>query len=567
MGLVALIPVGLSLVLLIFPVVAFAQDAGALRQQIEGNRAVELPKRVLPAEVPAATVQTPSKAEAEVIQVKRFRFSGNSLLGSQDFEQLVLQHAGKAWSVGQLRDVLAPQIAELYRLRGWVVSVALQEPAGLVGGEVVFNIIEARTGQLVFEGGAPQRVDKDHILEVFHRQLISQEHLNNKDVDRAVLLSNALPGVTVMARQRAGQVQGETDVVVTAQDKPAFAGDVALDNMGARANGAERLMGNLEWRSPTGAADALALSMVRTQGSDYSRLGYTLPIAYDGMRLGANVTHLRYEVIAPELRALGVQGSSNSAGLEFNYPMVRAYDRNLYLSGNFDRKSYDNRTLAAGTTSQYEIQTFAPSLMGNAFDDFAGGGTSMASLTLTRGRVKLDGSPNQATDLVTANTQGMFTKLRYSLSRQQNIASAMSVSASYTAQISNKNLDSSEKIYLGGSSGVRAYPTGEAGGSEGQLVNLEVKFQLGGGYEAAAFYDKGHVNQYRNTQFTGAPANNSLFLQGYGLSLNWRGTDGLNIKGTWARRNGVNPNPTATGQDQDGSLNIHRLWLTAAYAF
>jgi hemolysin activation/secretion protein len=538
-----------------------------LRQQIEGNRAVELPKRVLPAEVPAATVQTPSKAEAEVIQVKRFRFSGNSLLGSQDFEQLVLQHAGKAWSVGQLRDVLAPQIAELYRLRGWVVSVVLQEPAGLAGGEVVFNIIQARTGQLVFEGGVPQRVDKDHILEVFHRQLISKEHLNNKDVDRAVLLSNALPGVTVMARQRAGQVQGETDVVVTAQDKPAFAGDVALDNMGARANGAERLMGNLEWRSPTGAADALALSMVHTQGSDYSRLGYTLPIAYDGLRLGANVTHLRYEVIAPELRALGVQGSSKSAGLEFNYPMVRAYDRNLYLSGNFDRKSYDNRTLAAGTTSQYEIQTFAPSLMGNAFDDFAGGGTSMASLTLTRGRVKLDGSPNQVTDLATANTQGMFTKLRYSLSRQQNITSAMSVSASYTAQISNKNLDSSEKIYLGGSSGVRAYPTGEAGGSEGQLVNLEVKFQLGGGYEAAAFYDKGHVNQYRNTQFTGAPANNSLFLQGYGLSLNWRGTDGLNIKGTWARRNGVNPNPTATGQDQDGSLNIHRLWLTAAYAF
>ncbi len=113
MGFVALIPVGLSLVLLIFPVFACAQDAGALRQQIEGNRAVELPKRVLPAEVPAATVQTPSKAEAEVIQVKRFRFSGNSLLGSQDFEQLVLQHAGKAWSVGQLRDVLAPQIAAL----------------------------------------------------------------------------------------------------------------------------------------------------------------------------------------------------------------------------------------------------------------------------------------------------------------------------------------------------------------------------------------------------------------------------------------------------------------------
>lgn len=553
--------------LLSFSGFVLAQDAGAFRQQIEGSRAFELPKRMLPFGEPAATVSPLSATEEVKIQIKRIRFSGNTLLDEQDFKQLVSRYARQAWSLRELREELPLQIAELYRSRGWVVSVTLQEPIDSAEGEVIFKIIEARIGRIVFEGETPQQVHKSLILELFQHQLLGQEHLNNMDVNRAVLLSNALPGVFVAARQKAGQTVGETDVLVSAKDASRFGGGVTFDNTGARSIGADRMLGNVEWRSPMGLADALALSMMHTQGSEYLRLSYNFPIAHNGLRVGVNSSRFDYKVVSPELKVLGGEGNSSSSGFEFNYPLIRAYDRNLFLVGNLDHKSYGNRTLIAGTTSQYEVHTFAPSLTGNSFDNFAGGGSNAFSLTLTRGQVNLDGSPNQASDLATAHTQGMFTKLILSLSRQQNITKVISASVSYSEQISDKNLDSSERFYLGGISGVRAYPLNEANGSEGQLFNLEFKLQLVDGYEVAAFFDKGHVELYRNNEFTGAPANNSQLIQGHGLSLSWRSSDGLNVKATWARRNGVNPNPTATGQDQDGSLKVNRLWLSAGYVF
>ncbi len=60
---------------------------------------------------------------------------------------------------------------------------------------------------------------------------------------------------------------------------------------------------------------------------------------------------------------------------------------------------------------------------------------------------------------------------------------------------------------------------------------------------------------------------NTYSLQGAGLALAWQSSAGLNVKATLARRIGNNPNPTATGNDQDGSLTQNRFWLTASWTF
>ena len=60
---------------------------------------------------------------------------------------------------------------------------------------------------------------------------------------------------------------------------------------------------------------------------------------------------------------------------------------------------------------------------------------------------------------------------------------------------------------------------------------------------------------------------NDYSLKGAGLALAWQGNSGLNLRATWARRIGDNPNPTATGNDQDGSLVSNRFWLTASLPF
>jgi hemolysin activation/secretion protein len=150
---------------------------------------------------------------------------------------------------------------------------------------------------------------------------------------------------------------------------------------------------------------------------------------------------------------------------------------------------------------------------------------------------------------------------------QQTVSERLSLYAALSGQLSNKNLDSSEKFYLGGADGVRAYPENEGGGTEGLLANLEGRVKLPANFNAAAFVDWGSVHINKDNDFPGATTLNTDDLKGAGVSLGWVAPFGLSAKATWARRIGTNPDPTSTGDDQDGSHIENRVWLQVSMPF
>jgi hemolysin activation/secretion protein len=190
---------------------------------------------------------------------------------------------------------------------------------------------------------------------------------------------------------------------------------------------------------------------------------------------------------------------------------------------------------------------------------------------MTGGELNLDGSPTQATDASTTQSAGGYKKLRYALSRQQQLSTGVSLYAAFSGQWANKNLDSSEKFYLGGSSGVRAYPSSEAGGTLGHMLNIELRWQLPEGWNVAGFYDHGRIRVNKYNDYSGASSLNAIALKGAGMALGWRSSAGLSVQASLARRVGSNPNPITTevnrGADQDGTLKLNRVWLTASQAF
>jgi hemolysin activation/secretion protein len=143
----------------------------------------------------------------------------------------------------------------------------------------------------------------------------------------------------------------------------------------------------------------------------------------------------------------------------------------------------------------------------------------------------------------------------------------VSLVAILTGQLARNNLDSSEKFYLGGSGGVRAYPSSEGGGSDGTMVNVDVRWRVRESWIVSGFYDWGVVTVNRDNAFPGGSARNRFNLQGAGLGLTWLGRDGKSVQAIWARRIGDNPNATFEGKDQDGSLVRNRFWLTASLSF
>jgi hemolysin activation/secretion protein len=380
--------------------------------------------------------------------------------------------------------------------------------------------------------------------------------LNSDKLDRSVLLIDDLPGFGVLGSLKKGGAQSQTDLVLKLKDGPRINGNVNMDNSGSRATGSARINGNFYLNSPLGFGDLAVINMIHSEGTDYARAGYSIPVGDDGMRVGVNGSYSSYDLVADEYKTLDARGKFFTAGLEASYPIVRARTRNLYIDLNADHRNFDNQ-VGITTTSKYSVNNIGVGLSGNLFDRF--GGSNVFGVKLARGNVIL-GELNSSEN---SSLGGSFLKLNYNLSRQQSINESLSFFAGLNGQISNTNLDSSEKIYLGGINGVRAYPANEAGGTDGQILNLEVRKRLPNNFGVTGFYDLGHVQVGLNN---GSGPDN-ITLKGVGASLSWQANFGLALRATWSRRLGDNPNPTSTGSDQDGSLHKHRFWLTASMPF
>jgi hemolysin activation/secretion protein len=535
-------------------------DAGSVLRQIEEGRRNELPPRS------ESEFTAPPPLESlggATVTVTDFRFVGNSLLTNEELARAVARYVGHPIDFTELQNA-AIAVATAYREAGWVVRAYLPQQ-DITGGAVTIQIVEAVFGTVRIEGN-PRRVATQRLEAIVRTAQTPGAPLNAGSLDRGLLLINDLPGIAATGRLAAGERASETDLVLAVEDGSPIDGSVTLDDVGGRFTGASRVIGSASLNDRLGIGDRADALLLHSEGSDYLRLAYSLPIGSRGWRIGANASQLDYDIITDEFAALDAHGTSASLGLEASYPLVRSRLKNLYMAFNADDRRFDNKSLGQ-TVTHYTVQTAAFSLYGNVFDSWGRGGATAARLAVTQGDVDLAGSPNEAIDAMTLRTSGGFQKVNLSLSRTQAITDRISLFLSAEQQIANENLDSSEKVYLGGSQGVRAYPENEAGGSEGTLVTFEMRTRIAPHVSLTPFVDWGSARVNKHNDFIGATQRNSVDLKGAGVAIDWATKMGLSMRATFARRSGDNPNASLTGEDQDGSLVENRVWLQVSMPF
>lgn len=525
-------------------------DAGSLLQQIERERELLLPKRVEPRKEPLP--QDLKEIPGLTVIAKSFRFNGNTIFSSEELAPLLTEFLNRPIGFSDLVRA-ADTVAEHYRKAGWVVRVYLPKQ-DITQGIITIQVVEAVFGGTVFEGDPPTRLSKEQIQRLVEHQQPVGGLLHNDKIDRALLLTDDLPGVIISGSLIAGNADGQSALAIRTTDEPLAQLNLSVDNTASRSTGSERATASAVLASPFGYGDSVSASISHTEGSDYARLAYSAPLGRDGIRIGVNSSYLNYEVITQEFKSLALKGNSQTFGLEVSYPVLRSRLTNLYLQGTLDRKMFENERQGS-TISDYETDVAGITFYGNFFDSVGGGGSNSFSFGANRG--------NPSVSLGDRVKKDSFTKYKYSLSRQQIITETLSVSLALNGQHSKRGLDSSETFSLGGASGVRAYPSGEASGSIAEMVNLDLRWSVMHGFSAGVFYDWGRAKNRDDDTLK-----DRIILKGGGLSLSWAVPNtGLNLKAVWARRQGENPNPTDTGNDQDGSLKKNRYWLSASYAF
>lgn len=537
-------------------------DAGSLRQQIEQQRSLPLPPAA-----PLPRVALPPEIQSLTgirVRTKAFRFAGNTLLSSEQLATAVADFASRELDFSGLQRA-TDAVAAAYREAGWIVRVYLPEQ-DVSEGVITLQVVEARFAGVRFEGEPSQRVMRTELQTWFQARQAEGAFLNANDLDRALLLADDLPGVSVAGTLAPGASDGETALALQTTDEPFLYGDIGLDNTGARSTGSNRVTANMNINSPGGRGELLSLNALHTEGSDYGRVALTVPDGYNGLRLGVSASSMSYRVVggSSEITRLQIQGRSSSMGLDWSYPLVRSRLHNLYFSGGLDNKAFYSENTNKNTSdpksySDYESNSLRMGLSGNRFDDLAGGGANSASLQMLWGSLTSMRAHSQLDSI-----DRSYRKINYSASRQQTVTADHSLLLSLQGQHATQVLDSSEKFYIGGASTVRAYPVSELGGERGQVLSAEWRWRLNPAWVLSAFADQGRVV---SLPATSSDQRTSLTLRGHGLSASWQGPAGISTRLTWARRDGVNPKPTQAGTDSDGTLKLNRIWFTASVPF
>lgn len=553
-------------------------DAGRVLQEIErGIKAQPFP------ELPKVEDQeSTSQDDAIKVTVKEFKFEGNHVLTSTDLLNALEPLMNREITLTQLKSSL-DIIAALYQARGFLATATLPEQ-DITDGLVQINIVEAIFGGTKFKGEAGKdfsRIRPGRIESIVANQSPVGKPLDQAGVDRALALVQRMSGFSVTANYQLGQTDGTTDLLATVKDKNLLTASLSADNSGGRYTGWDKQMLGIGLQSPLRLGDQLDFTTVHSRGTDYLGLAYKMPVGASGLQLGVNASYMEYEFVVLLEGNLQPYGRSSSFGWNASYPMYLSRTSSVISSLSADQKHFVNRTRQEGDVakvSDYKVNVVSYVLSGSHFDNFLAGAQTSASLDFGFGVVDYDRSPGDSkqNDKDGANTQGHFKRLKWNINRNQFLTDTWSLNFDLTGQAADRNLDSSEKFYLGGMTGVRAYPTSEGSGSDGYLAKLELKKYLPWNFSMSAFVDSGYIRQYHITTSGNGdsplPAEetspNAYRLEGRGLTVAWNGPYNASVKATYAHRFGHNPNPiTGTKFDQNGLLEEYVLWLNGSIAF
>lgn len=485
-------------------------DAGRLLQQT--TPPPSLPQREEP-KIRIEEAPATGAPEGARIHVVRLRITGATLFPAAELHALIADGEGKELSLGDLH-ALAERLTRYYRNKGYLLARAYLPAQEVKSGEVEIAVLEGNLGEVSV--GNPAGLGGAALMPL--AQLRPGEAPRDQALERNLLLLSDLPGVEVKSTLKPGATVGASDLLVDVTPGRRMTGSVDLDSFGDRFSGEYRLGSTINLNNPLWLGDQVTLrAMVSNQRMSYFRGSYQLPVNGQGTRLGIAVSDMHYH-LGKNLAPLDAKGNAQVGSLYAMHPFVRSRSFNLNGQLQYDHLRLEDRIDAAATVIDKTLNNLSAGFNGD-FNDAIGGANNF-SANYTSGDLKLD-QISRALDAVTARTAGNFSKGNVSWLRLQRLTDATSLYMSAMAQVASKNLDSSQKMSLGGAYGVRAYPQGEAPGDVGNLLTLEARYNLPVSlpsvWQLAAFMDRGHVTLNKDAWTTGL---NSRTLTDAGLGLN-----------------------------------------------
>lgn len=468
----------------------------------------------------AASLKPSPESTSLEVEVQKLRVVGATSFDETTLHALVADGEGKKLNLAQL-DQLAARISNYYRSRGYPYARAVVPAQIIQSGIVHLLVVEARYGKVELEN---QSRVTDSLVRSTMSRIQPGQPIDQAQLDEALLLLADTPGVLVDATLKPGQSPGTADLMLQAGPGPEYSGNLTLDDYGNSYTGRMRLGGNLQFNNPLHRGDVLSLGGLSAGTRlNYGRIGYDSLLNGRGTRAGGAYASMNYG-LGGSLTNLDARGSTETGSVWLKHPFLRSQSANLYGQLQYDAILLRERIGVAAVETDRHVNNWTWTLTGDWRDMLLSGGISTLSLGWTKGRVGFDNVSAESTDAATARTQGEFSRWNLSLSRLQSVGARTTLYAAFTGQWADRNLDSSQKMSVGGPYSVRAYEVGVLSGDAGYRGTLEFRYDHGplwqGRFETVLFVDGAYVTVNQSPWTTGT---NSASLSGAGIGFNWTG--------------------------------------------
>ncbi len=532
---------------------AFAQQPPTAGSQMQQIPPAPQPQKIEPA-VDVAPRSAPDSAEVAGVKivVKRLNVTGARVYSEAELLALTGFTPGSELSLADLR-AMAAKIGEHYRSNGYFVAQAYLPAQDIKDGAVTIAVIEGEYGRITLNN---QTRLSDGLANDVFGGLNSGDAIQAAPLESRLLLLSDIPGVKVKSSLVPGASVGASDLIVDLTPGPTVSGEVDFDNAGNRYTGEYRLGGTVNLNNLAGHGDVASLrAMTSGSGLNYARASYQMQ--FGKLTAGVAYSGLKYQ-LGKEFEPLRAHGTAEIASVYGSYPLIRSRSNNLNLGLVYEDKTFQDKVDSTSTVTDKKAQVLSASLYGSQRDRFGGGGVTSYGLTWSTGNIDIETPAARIIDAATAQSNGHFEKIGFRAARLQRVTDSISLSAAINGQFASKNLDSSEKMELGGMYGVRAYPEGEAYADEGYVLNLEARYLLPkysdtmpGQMHLIGFVDTGSVTTHKHPWMAGP---NSRTLSGAGVGVSWSEANNFLARAYYAVKLGNEPATSAP--DKSG-----RFWI------
>lgn len=497
-------------------------DAGSVLQQVSPGSAVPSDSNF--------TIEYDGDASREsrsggpVAELKRIRFVGNTVFGEALLLATLGDVLGKPYDFSGFQKI-SDRVSQFYRANGYPFARALIPQQSMKDGELTIQVLEGRYGEVRVKAADPQ---VQAAVQAYLSELRTGDPIAAKPLERAVLNLNDLPGITVVPVVGPGAATGSGNLTVMVKDEDRRAGELSMDNHGARYTGYNRVGAAYKASHVAKFGDEIDLrGLLSDEQMLYGRVLYSFPMAPNGLRGSASYSRTQYQ-LGKDFAPLDAVGTADQLRVGLTYPLIRSQRHNLSVGAALQHSELTDEFRATDVVLSKSSTTLPLSLVFNSRDQFLSGGLLYGSLTYTAGSLR------NASDF--ANTAGSFGKTNFEIARVQALGKGFSVFVKHAMQSASKNLDSSEDLFLGGASGVRAYPQGEASGDEGHVSSIELRYQWGNA-SPYVFYDRGRVETFARP--TSALISETRTLSGAGIGVrystkNWN----VDVAAAWRKTGG-----------------------------